>query len=418
MKQKNIINLLDTRQTYHCTQSITRWKQAINAFENRENPNRVLLYDMYEDILLDGQLECTWQKRIDAILNRRITFVRDGEENDEVNRLLASTDMRRFVHEILNTIAYGFTLLQVNNIYYDEEKESFAIDFDLVPRKHVHPEAAFQCVSRDQHVATRDFLFTEKPLSRYMVFCGSPLDKGLFIKAAPYVIYKRGAFGDWAQFSEMFGMPFREAIYDAYDDDTRQRINEFMKEWASEQFLVHNRDVEVKIHQTQGSAASADIYNKFIAVCDAAISKTILGNTLTTDQGDRGARSLGEVHLIEQTAKEQSDELFVLSVLNTQFRAVLKTFGIDATNGYFQFAETETDWADMQAKWNVIQSVANRVPVSDDYIYEQMRIPKPDNYDQIKAQQAQGAKEPTEPPTTEEKKTLASRLADFFWFAP
>ena len=110
------------------------------------------------------------------------------------------------------------------------------------------------------------------------------------------MIYKRGGFGDWAQFSEMFGMPFREAIYDSYDDGTRQRIQQFLEKWSSSTYLVHQRDVELKIHDTGNSASSADIYDKFIAVCDAGISKTVLGNTLTTEQGDNGARSLGEVH--------------------------------------------------------------------------------------------------------------------------
>ena len=72
MANKSIIGLLDVRQTFHSTQSITRWKQAINAFENQENPSRVLLYDIYDDILLDGQVEAVWGKRLDAILNRRL----------------------------------------------------------------------------------------------------------------------------------------------------------------------------------------------------------------------------------------------------------------------------------------------------------------------------------------------------------
>ena len=54
MANKSIIGLLDVRQTFHSTQSITRWKQAINAFENQENPSRVLLYDIYDEELNDN----------------------------------------------------------------------------------------------------------------------------------------------------------------------------------------------------------------------------------------------------------------------------------------------------------------------------------------------------------------------------
>lgn len=382
MKNLPIIDKLKTRSIAHVSQSIQRWKHAISAFESEQNPNRVALYDMYDDILLDGQLEAVWSKRTDAILNRRLVFVREGEENEEITRLLNSPDMRSIVRELLNSIAYGYTLIQINGIAYDEGEERFKIDFDLIPRRNVHPEKGFQCISRDPYEAKRDFLFLEKPLVDTMLWAGEQNDKGIFIKVAPYVIYKRGGFGDWAQFSEMFGMPFREAIYEAYDDDTRARVVQFMQEWAGQPYLVHNKDVEIKVHDTGGNASSAGVYKEFIAICDASIAKTILGNTLTTDQGESGARSLGEVHEREQRAKELGDENFILSILNTRFRAVLKKFGIDASGGNIWFENPEIDWTKIREKWEVINSVATRVPVSDDYIYEEIGIPKPDDYEQ------------------------------------
>jgi hypothetical protein len=383
-KKKQLINLLETRQTYHHTQSIERWKQAINAFESITNPSRVLLYDLYDDILLDGQLEATWGKRQDSILNRRLSFVRDGIQDETITKLLNSPDMREIIRELHNTIAYGYTLIQINQIRFDNQQEHFRIDFDLIPRKHVHPETAFQCVSREQYGVHPDFLYMLPPLSNYMIWAGNPTDKGLFVKVAPYVIYKRGGFGDWAQFSEMFGMPFREAIYDAYDDDTRRKIQEFMENWSASTYLVHQRDVEIKIHPTGGSAQSSEVYDRFIAVCDAGISKTILGNTLTTEQGDSGARSLGQVHENEEDEKKASDERFLLSILNTQFRAVLKRFNIDTAGGEIWFEAQDKNWDALQKKWNVISAIADKVPLDDDFIYEEFDIPKPDNYLELK----------------------------------
>ncbi|MEG1998483.1 MAG: DUF935 family protein, partial [Bacteroidales bacterium] len=273
MKQKNILALIDAREASHATQSITRWKQGILAFESHDNPIRVLLYDMYDDLYLDGQVFCTWTKRLDAILNRRLVFVRDGEEDEDICRLLNSPEMRALLRDLMDAIMYGFTLIQVNNIYYSDDEESYRIDYDLIPRKHVHPEEHLRCVSREQYSITKDYIFDAPPLSNYMLWAGDAKDKGLFAQIAQYVIYKRGGFGDWAQFSEMFGMPFREAIYDSYDDDTRRRVEEFMKGWASSEFLVHQRDIEVKLHDTGSSAASVDVYSKLIAMCDAGISK-------------------------------------------------------------------------------------------------------------------------------------------------
>jgi phage gp29-like protein len=386
-KGKSLIGLLETRQNHYSTQSIDRWKRAIRMFESPTQPLRYELYDMYKDILLDGHVEACWGKRRDSVLNRRLSLVRDGVVDEEINKLLNSADMREFVGALVDTVLYGYTLIQINGIRYDDEQEQYRIDFDLIPRNHVHPEPGFECVSREQTSVTADFRYMEPPLSRYMIWAGDPLDKGLFVKVVPYVIYKRGGFGDWAQFSEMFGMPFREAIYDSYDEETRTRLEQLMQKWSASMYLVHQRDVELKLHATGGSTQSSEVYERLIQVCNAGISKTILGNTLTTEQGDNGARSLGEVHEAEEDAKKASDERFLLSVLNTQFRTALKHFGINVTGGEILFEYPEKDWHALQAKWAVVSSISAQVPVSDDYIYEEFDIPKPDNYEELKEEQ-------------------------------
>ena len=383
-QQKGVITLLQQQQPSQAQQDVSAWKSAIRAFDSITNPVRSRLYDLYESILLDGQVEATWGKRRDYALNRGLVFTRDGETDETVTALLNSPDMRLVVREIHNTAGYGYTLLQFNDIWYDDDQECYRIDFDLIPRAHVHPEPGFECISRERSSLSRDWLYMQPPMAKYMLWAGDPKDKGLFVKVAPYVIYKRGAQGDWSQFSEMFGMPFREAIYDAFDDATRLKIQEMLNNWSAGMSAVHPKGVEIKLHPTGGSTGSADVYKAFIEQCDAGISKTILGNTLTTEQGEKGARSLGEVHAAGESNKYLSDEKMILDVLNTRFRSILKTFGIDVAGGVIAYETPGCDWTAMETKWRVISGVAGRVPVADDYIYEEFNIPKPGNYDQLK----------------------------------
>lgn len=379
-----IVHNINIMNAPHNTQDIQIWKSAIRAFENLTNPSRVALYDLYEDIILDGQIEATWCKRQDAVLNQELVFVRDGVEDEQINKLLNSPDMRIIIKELHNSIAWGFTLIQINNIYYDENEEVYKIDFDLIPRKHVHPEEGFECVSRQQSIASKDFLFMEQPIANYMLWAGEKKDKGIFAKTAQYVIYKRGGFGDWSQFAEMFGMPFRELIYDDYDEATRKKLEKGLQEWGSAGYSLHPRSADLKIHPTGGSTGSNEVYDRLIAACDASISKTILGNTLTTEQGENGARSLGEVHKEVEDAKTASDKQFILSILNTKFRAILKRFGFNVTGGDIWYRSDDKDWTELQTKWNVINSISDKIPVADDFIYEEFSIPKPENYEQLK----------------------------------
>lgn len=383
---KNGVNItsINVRVPNRSTQDIQSWRRAISAFENPVNPVRTYLYDLYKDLELDGQVESTWGKRCDAVLNKRLVFKRDGVEDDEINKLLNSPDMRIFIEEILKTILYGYTLIQVNRIWYDDDEEQYRIQFDLIPRKHVHPEEGFQCVSREQNMATPDFLYLQPPLSYYMVWAGKPDDMGRLAVAAQYVIYKRGGYGDWSQFAEMFGMPFRELSYDDYDEATRAKLEQAMEDWGSAGYLIKPKGAELTLHDTGGSTSSSDVYDALISKCDAAISKIILGNTLTTEQGEIGSQALGEVHKEAEGEKNESDKLFVLSVLNTRFRAVLKRFGFNLQGGLITYEGLETDWGRLKDKWDVISAIRQEVPVDDDYIYDEFPIPKPENYEQLK----------------------------------
>lgn len=421
-----IVQNIQIHRAAHNTQDIENWKSAVRAFENITNPNRTLLYDLYEDILLDGQIEATWGKRQDAVLNKELVFVRDGVEDEEITAMLNSPDMRLLIRELHNSIAWGYTLIQVNGIWYDSDEETYKVDFDLIPRKHVHPEEGFECVSKQQSLTSKDWLYKELPLANYMLWAGDPNDKGLFVKAAQYVIYKRGGFGDWSQFAEMFGMPFREMIYDDYDEATRAKLEQGLQEWGGAGYSIHPRSTELKIHETGGSTGSNEVYDRLIQACDASISKTILGNTLTTEQGENGARSLGEVHKEVEDAKTESDKRFLLAILNTRFRAILKRFGINVAGGSIWYRSPDQDWTTLQTKWNVISAISAKVPVDDDYIYEEFDIPKPENYEAMKEEmRTANSFTPFETPLNNplnggntNSKNLLGRIRNFFVPSP
>lgn len=419
----NITNI-NVRVPNRNSQNIESWRSAISAFENQTNPVRAYLYDLYKDIELDGQVIATWGKRCDAITNKRLLFKRDGEEDERITALLNSPDMRLVIKELLKSIAYGFTLIQINDIRFDDDEEQYKIEWDLVPRKHVHPEKGFECVSNQQHMATRDCLFMEKPVSDYLIWAGERDDMGLLAAVSQYVIYKRGGFGDWSQFAEMFGMPFRELSYDDYDPETRTKLERAMEDWGAAGYIIKPKSAELTLHDTGGSTSSAEVYDMLISKCDASISKIILGNTLTTEQGEVGSQALGEVHKESESEKNASDQLFMLSVLNTRFRAVLKKFGFDVTGGEIMYEGLDTNWDKVQIKWNVVKEIKQTVPVDDDYIYEEFDIPKPDNYEQMKEDMRQNMIMPAfnafgddviNPGMDDKpKNTLITRLRNFF----
>ena len=405
------------------TQDISNWRDAIKRFENKDNPVRTPLYDLLDDILLDGHLESVTSKRTEAITNRDLLFVKDGTEDPEINKLLNSPGMISLIKDLHHTIYWGYTLIQVNRIEFDPESEQYVIDYDLIPRKHVHPEKGLECISKDQNQVTRDFLFKEPPLNKYMLWAGTEKGFGLLTKAAQYVIYKRGNFGDWAQFAEMFGMPFREGRYDDFDEKTRVALEKMMEAYGGANYAILPKGADFKLHEAVKGTAG-DLYKGLKDACNDEISKIILGNTLTTEQGDKGSRSLGEVHAEVEQSKFQSDQRFILAILNGPFKAILKTFGFNVGGGEIWFRSPNADWNQLKVKWEVISGISNKIPVDDDFIYEEFDIPKPENYEELKEQLSlnslNGNLNTVKPDlqnhlnTDLDKKSLLKAITDFF----
>lgn len=401
------------------------WREAIKGFENILNPARTKLYDLYADVLLDGHIEAVWGKRQDQITNKELVFTKDGKSDEEIDKLLNCPDMRNLLKDLHDSILWGYSLVQINSIFYNEDEERYEIDYDLIPRKHVHPEPAFECVSKEQNQATRDILFKELPLSKYMMWAGGNTDMGLAIKAAQYVIYKRGNFGDWAQFAELFGMPFREARYDDYDEGTRAKLEQAMEQYGAASYAILPKSAEFKMHDAVKGTAGA-LYKLLHDACNAEISKCILGNTLTTEQGDSGSRSLGEVHQDVEDAKHLSDLKFLNDILNSKFKAILKVFGFNVAGGVITFKGNGANWDELKKKWDVISGVRKELPVDDDFIYEELQIPKPEDYEKRRKQMdedkvasnanlfAQFAMPEVANLVDSDRKNLIQRIVDFF----
>ena len=67
---------------------------------------------------------------------------------------------------------------------------------------------------------------------------GKKRNFGLFLKTAPYAIWKRGGFGDYAQWIELFGMPQRVGKYSSYDPESRRLLVEAMEQAGSAPWIV------------------------------------------------------------------------------------------------------------------------------------------------------------------------------------
>ena len=129
------------------------------------------------------------------------------------------------------------------------------------------------------------------------------------------------------------------------------------------------------------------MYSSLTDRYNAEMSKAVLGNTLTTEASETGTQALGTVHnKVEQELVEQ-DALGILNLLNYDMTDQFAALGVNTTGGEFVYVE-EADLEQVKVKAELLEKAVNvfNLPLDDDYLYEQLNIERPDNYEQLKAE--------------------------------
>ena len=351
------------------------YMQSIRGAENVDFTRRVRLYDIYSESLMDPHLFSVVQKRKSGVLGRKIEFRRSGVADDKVNRQIASPWFLRFLGDALDAEYWGFTLVQ----FYINEKGW--IDYYLVPRKHVDPVLRV--------IKTRQDDLMGEPFDNYadllMIRGKEPL--GILARTAPYVIYKRGTIGDWAQLAEIFGRPIRKYTYDASDPEARRASLEAAESQGGASVFLCPDGSKLEFIEPGNLSGSSDMYSALTDRYNAEMSKAVLGNTLTTEASKTGTQALGTVHNKVELELIEQDALSILNLLNYDMTEQFAALGINTQGGEFVYVE-EADLGQVKTKAELLEKAVNvfGLPMADDYLYEQLNIEKPNNYEQLKAE--------------------------------
>lgn len=353
---------------------VADFRRAVSEAEKIDFPSRVKLYDLYNTVLLDTHLSSVLEKRKSAILCSQMEFSRNGKPDARIGEMLESPWFRQFLSDLLDTPWWGFSLFQ----FYPDKSGWLA--YDLVPRKHVDP--INELIVRHQ----TDIHGTPWADFGDLLSVGEPRGLGNLIKVVPWVLYKQGTASDWVQFAEIFGQPIREYTYDGEDDTMRRRILNDEFESGSTAVFIHSSDSNFNLVEAANKTGSCELYSKLVETCNSETSKLVLGNTLTTEVGERGTQALGTVHQEEEDMITQADKVFVLNTLNYDMTDIFESFGINVKGGKFAFVTPQN--RDLSQRISVdMQLASNGLPIDDDYWYETYGVPRPANYDELKAKQ-------------------------------
>jgi len=385
---KLVIQETQIRQVTRTHVDIQKWRDAHITAESRYFPNRTWLYDLYDDILLDGHLSGVIAKRIDTVLNKEIFFEKGNKRVPEVDKLVNSIQFRNVCRWILETQLWG-----ISGIEFEPGPEFMP---RMIPRKHIKPK--WQIISYEQ-TGSEGISYVD---AANLFIIGEPEDLGLLLKAAPYVIYKRNGFADWGQFIEIFGQPIRIMYYDAYDPQARIELKRTLDESGGSMALMIPKGVEFDIKDGKQSNGNGELQEKFKDSLNQEMSIIVLSNTETTTNGKTGSQAKSKVHKDQQDEISKSDLFYLTAYLNSpQFLQILASYGYPVEGGKFSHS-LEISIEYLEKRMSIDIQMPEDLPISDDYWYSTYGIEKPEDYDAMKAALLEKQKQ------TKEAETIAA----------
>jgi SPP1 gp7 family putative phage head morphogenesis protein len=363
---KILVNNVTVRPPNRISQDIQNWRNAIQQAEGYSQ-QRGRLYDLYEDILLDGYLLSVKGRRVAKVTNQEYIFVKDdGTVVKEVSDLAEKSFFEDFITEVINSKFWGHSLLELLWPAFGQEDEGKTI---LIPRKNVKPR--WSIVTKDEY-DLEGVDYNKPPFRNQVIEVGKPEELGILMAIAQYVIYKRGNFGDWAEFAEIFGIPFRWATYN--NEQSRQVLEQALEAAGPAGYVVAPEDAKLTFLNGNPTGNGSDVFRFLRQACNEEIGLAVLTNTMTTIE----ARSSGYAQSKTQGEEEEeltySDRRFVLRVLNEKLTPYLERMGYPVTGGKWMLKEDEMS---LEQRIEIDMKVSTKVPIAASYWYETYGVPKP-----------------------------------------
>lgn len=303
------------RQKRIWRKELNHWQAARQARYSVNNPSTHLLQEVYEDILLDGHLTGITSNRTLRTTNKNFVFTIDGVVNDDLTQLIKYKEWFENVIEWCHeSVFYGYSL-----IWFSKTSKGEIHEVQLVPRGLVVPEKKLLLYDINANQGIDYTLLPE------VLLYGQMYDAvGLLEKAAIYSILKRHSWGSWDEFEELFGVPIRIAKIASQSEIVKNEVADWLNQMGSAAYGVFPMGTEVDIKENSKSDAFNVFYQKIKAL-DAEMSKLILHQTMTTDNGS--SKSQGNTH--ENTLEEviYADEKKILAFLNNKLVPAMRAIG-------------------------------------------------------------------------------------------
>lgn len=342
------------------------WQMAINV----DNPNRSRLYDIYRDIEIDLHLSGCVSQRVGFVMAKSFKLVdAKGNINDQALHLFDQAWFKQLLKYALEANLWGHSLIELGDVTTDGDGCPCYNDVKLIPRKHVIPEygRVIQQVGQDW---TSGIDYRAEPFTDWLIEAGRPDDLGLYLKAATQTIPKKNMLAFWDSFGEIFGMPMRIARTTSRDPKVMSQLEKMLKDAGASQYMVAGQDTEIEFVES-GKGDAFNVYDKRIDRANSELSKLIIGQTMTIEDGSSLSQSQTHLEVFQNLV--DSDCTMLRDIVNNQLIPRMIKHGFPVKGLRFEWDNAVDYTPEQQVAYETM--VADRYDVDPAYFAEKYSMP-------------------------------------------
>lgn len=305
---------------------VADWQNARVTRYDPFNPVTYPLQQLYKDSMLDNHLCGAIESRILRILNKEFVFKdREGVRDDVRSRYVQKRWFRQLIRKAMESKFYGYSMVFLNH-YTPGNIQGFA----NLNRENVIPEKGL--LLKDAYQPMGEAIeFRTFPNHLIYIQLGES-SVGILERVAPMTIYKRHSWASWDEFEQIFGVPIRIARTMINTKNHKDELQQWLETMGTSSYAILDKQVDIEIKENQKSD-SFNVFLQKINVINKEISKGVIGQTMTMDDGS--SKSQADVHLEIYQDYTDADIMDVQDWITDDFLPVMRNLGYDIPEGHY-----------------------------------------------------------------------------------
>jgi len=210
---------------------------------------------------------------------------------------------------------------------------------------------------------------------------GSTAAGGALGRALAWVfLFRSYTLKDWLIFAETYGAPLRVGRYRPGTSETDRRVlYQALQHLGVDAAAIIPEGCSIEFPAAQNKGASVDVYRSLVEWGAAEYAVAVLGQTLTTSEGQHGTQALGSVHADVRQDLLESDAEQVSETITAQLVRPLVQFQFGPQRRYPKFRLVAEPAEDLAARAKLYVDLAKiGVRFDKGHVHETFGVPEPD----------------------------------------